>query len=138
MREERVRYASHPGDYFALFLLIGIVLTGDMMRFNWWIFSGPVWQLLGFPIVTIREFRLADVHDFVVGLLTFRPTAAPRSAFFTWHFFLVNVLVMYAPFGKLAHAGGMFFSPTRNQRANSRDQRHTNPWNEMETTPQPR
>ncbi len=35
---------------------------------------------------------------------------------------------MYFPFSKLMHAGGVFFSPSRNQRDNVRDQRHVNPW----------
>ncbi len=136
LREERVRYVSGPGAWFALLLLLGIVLTGDFMRFSWWLFTGPVWQLFGFPVVHVREIHLADVHDYVMGLITLRWRRAPGGTAFACHFFLVNLLVMYAPFGKLMHAGGMFFSPTRNQRDNARDQRHVNPWNEPESAPE--
>ena len=135
LRQERVRYVSHRGDYFALFLLIAIVLTGDSMRFRWWLYSGPIWQWLGFHNVDIPPVDLRDVHNFVIGLITLHWRLAPGGTAFVWHFFLVNVLVMYLPFGKLMHAGGIFFSPTRNQRSNPRDQRHLNPWDESEAAP---
>jgi len=113
MQEERVRYISRPGDYFALLLLLAIVITGDCLRF-------------------FHSIRLFVVRDYLVGLITFCGAAAPAAKLFAWHFFLVNALVMYLPFGKLVHAGGIFFSPTHNQRDNARDQRHLNPWNEPE------
>jgi nitrate reductase gamma subunit len=137
MREERVRYVSNFGDYFALLLLLGIVITGDLMRFNWWLYSGPFWQLVGFPIREVATIHLVDVHKYVMGLITLRWVPAPRGTAFVWHFFFVNLLLMYAPFGKLVHAGGIFFSPTRNQRNNSRDQRHINPWNELDSAQEP-
>ena len=43
--------------------------------------------------------------------------------------FLVSVLLAYFPFSKLMHLGGIFFSPTRNMRADTRAVRHVNPWN---------
>ena len=36
---------------------------------------------------------------------------------------------MYFPFSKLMHMGGIFFSPTRNMKGNSREFRTENPWN---------
>ena len=45
------------------------------------------------------------------------------------HLFLVCVLLIYFPFSKLMHMGGVFFSPTRNTKCNTREQRHVNPWN---------
>ena len=135
MRQERVRYVSSFGDYFALFLLIALVCTGDYMRFRWWLSSGPIWHAIGYPNVDIHPVNLRDVHDFVIGLILWRPRPAPGGLAFVWHFFLANVLVMYLPFGKLMHAGGIFFSPTRNQRNNPRDQRHLNPWDEPEGAP---
>ena len=48
--------------------------------------------------------------------------------FFT-HVALVSVLLIYFPFSKLMHMGGIFLSPTRNMRCNTREVRHVNPWN---------
>ena len=45
------------------------------------------------------------------------------------HFFLVSVLIAYFPFSKLMHMPGVFMSPTRNLRGDSRAFRHVNPWN---------
>jgi hypothetical protein len=42
---------------------------------------------------------------------------------------LVSILLMYFPFSKLMHMAGIFLSPTRNLPANTRAQRHVNPWN---------
>jgi nitrate reductase gamma subunit len=50
-----------------------------------------------------------------LGLLTLRPVAPPPHALFLVHFVLVSLLLIYFPFSKLLHAGGIFFSPTRNQ-----------------------
>lgn len=109
LNNERVRYISTPGDYFALLLLLAIVITGECLRFA-------------------PDIHLADVRDYLIGLATFRFAAPPNSALFVWHFLFVNALLIYAPFGKLLHAGGIFFSPPLNQLNNPRDQRHVNPW----------
>jgi nitrate reductase gamma subunit len=50
------------------------------------------------------------------------------GAFFFVHLFLVSVLAAYFPFSKLMHAGGVFLSPTRNLKNDSRMRRHVNPW----------
>jgi hypothetical protein len=42
---------------------------------------------------------------------------------------MVCILLVYFPFSKLMHMGGVFMSPTRNLQNNSRAQRHVNPWN---------
>ena len=42
---------------------------------------------------------------------------------------MVCVLLIYFPLSKLMHAGGIFFSPTRNMANNNRMVRHENPWN---------
>ena len=45
------------------------------------------------------------------------------------HIALVSSLLIYFPFGKLAHGAGLLFSPTRNMTTNTREIRHVNPWN---------
>ena len=42
---------------------------------------------------------------------------------------IFSILLAYFPFSKLMHAGGIFFSPTRNMTADTRATRHINPWN---------
>jgi len=51
------------------------------------------------------------------------------GAIFYIHVFLVATLLVYFPFSKLMHLGGVFLSPTRNMKNNSRAVRHINPWN---------
>ncbi|HHO48120.1 MAG TPA: menaquinol oxidoreductase [Desulfobacteraceae bacterium] len=108
-----LRYLSLANDYFPLFLIFGIAVTGIMMRFY---FRTDV------DIVAIK--RLA------VGLATFQPVIqAEISSLFYIHLFLVSVLLAYFPYSKLMHMGGVFLSPTRNLANDSRMRRHINPWN---------
>jgi nitrate reductase gamma subunit len=96
-------------DYFVLALLGCIAGTGILMRY-------------------VDRVYLVDVKAFILGLLTFHPVSPPSSAYFLAHILLVCTLLAYFPFSKLMHAPGVFFSPTRNARNNSRSVRHINPW----------
>ncbi|MGD0658258.1 MAG: sulfate reduction electron transfer complex DsrMKJOP subunit DsrM [Syntrophorhabdales bacterium] len=106
----QLRLISLPTDYFALFLLGAIFLSGVLMR----------------------HFFKADVErvkELIMGLVSFRPVVpAHLGAFFYAHLFLVSILVAYFPFSKLMHAAGVFLSPTRNLKNDSRMRRHVNPW----------
>jgi nitrate reductase gamma subunit len=104
-------YISGLPDYVALILLVGIACTGMLVHYY------------------VRTY-LVDVKAFILGLLTLSPQAPPLHPIFLAHFALVCLLLMYFPFSKLMHVGGIFFSPPRNQRDNARDQRYVNPWNE--------
>jgi nitrate reductase gamma subunit len=108
-----VRYISLANDYFPLFLLLGIVISGISMRY---------YLHDGVDIVAIKRLAL--------GLVTFQPeiTANIAPIFYT-HIFLVSCLLAYFPFSKLMHLGGVFLSPTRNMANDSRIKRHINPWN---------
>ena len=108
----QVRYISLANDYFPLLLLLGIVVTGILLR-----------HFVKTDIVGVKELAL--------GLATFAPTipAAPLHYLVYVHLFLVSVLIAYFPFSKLMHAGGVFMSPTRNLASNNRAVRHVNPWN---------
>ena len=108
-----VRYISLANDYFPLFLLIGIAISGISMRY---------FLRSGVDIIAIK--RLA------VGLATFNPEITTDIApIFYTHLFLVSCLLAYFPFSKLMHMGGVFMSPTRNMANDSRMKRHINPWN---------
>ncbi len=69
-----------------------------------------------------------NIKVFISGLLTLRPVNVPLNPMFLIHFGLVLLLLIYFPFSKLMHAGGIFFTPTRNMANNPRTVRHINPW----------
>jgi nitrate reductase gamma subunit len=73
---------------------------------------------------------VASIKELTVGLTTFAPVVPDGiSAIFYGHLFLVCVLLIYFPLGKLLHMPGVFLSPTRNLANNNRMRRHINPWN---------
>lgn len=108
---KKLRYLSLPNDYFPLFLLLGIVCTGICMRY-------------------FAKLDIAQAKVFIMGLVNFAPQSAEGlSPIFFTHIAFVSVLLLYFPFSKLMHMGGIFLSPTRNMRCNTREVRHVNPWN---------
>jgi nitrate reductase gamma subunit len=110
LRNPQVRYISLFTDYFALFLLLGIASSGVLMRYFF-------------------RVDLERVKEVALGLVTFSPTVpAGVGPLFFVHLTLVSVLLVYFPFSKLVHMGGIFLSPTRNLPNNSRTKRHVNPW----------
>lgn len=106
-----LRYISLAADYFPLFLILSIAITGILMRYFY-------------------KVDIVAVKDLALGLATFKPkVVAGIGVLFYIHLFLVSVLFAYFPFSKLMHAPGVFLSPTRNLACNSRWVRHVNPWN---------
>ena len=105
---DRVLYISILGDYFALVLLLAIAVSGVLLK------------------VFFRTY-IVDVKALVLGLVHFQPLMADAHWLFSLHFLLVMALLIYFPFGKLMHSGGLLLSPTRNQRANF-ERRFVNPW----------
>lgn len=106
----QVRYISLPADYFALFLILGIAVTGCLMRY-------------------IFRVDVGGAKELAMGIVSFKPTAPEGiGATFYIHLFLVSVLLAYFPLSKLMHMGGVFLSPTRNLANDNRTRRHVNPW----------
>jgi nitrate reductase gamma subunit len=107
----QVRYISLAADYFPLFLICGIALTGILMRY-------------------VLKIDVTAAKELTMGLVTFQPTIPGGiGAVFYAHLFFVCVLLAYFPFSKLMHLGGVFLSPTRNLTTDTRARRHVNPWN---------
>jgi nitrate reductase gamma subunit len=105
-----VRYISLVGDYFPLFLLLGIAGSGIWLRH-------------------LAPTDVTSVKAMLLGLTQFAPVVAPSVApLFYGHLVLVSVLLAYFPFSKLVHAPGVFLSPTRNLANTNRAVRHVNPW----------
>ena len=107
----QVRYISLAADYFPLFLIIGVALSGILMRYFF-------------------KVDIVNIKRLTMGMVTFN-IAVPEGidVIFYIHLFLVSILVAYIPFSKIMHLGGVFLSPTRNMANNSRIKRHVNPWN---------
>ncbi len=107
----QLSYISLVADYFPLFLIMAIALSGILMR-----------HFYKVDVVAVKELTM--------GLITFSPAVPEGIGFiFFAHLFFVSALFAYFPFSKLMHLGGVFMSPTRNLANNSRRVRHVNPWN---------
>jgi nitrate reductase gamma subunit len=106
---DRVRYISTPSDHLHLALLLAIGLSGLGMRF-----VAPT------DIVALKAFML--------GLMRFDLQPLPADPLLLLHLGLVVLLMLVFPISKLMHAPGLFFSPTRNQRDDSREVRHLAAW----------
>jgi nitrate reductase gamma subunit len=102
-------YLSGVPDYVALILLGCIAGTGLLTHY-------------------VARVYLVDIKAFALGLATLHPAAPPMHPIFLIHFLLVCLLLIYFPYSKMMHAGGVFFSPTRNQPFDVTRKRHINPW----------
>lgn len=107
----QLRYISLAADYFPLFLILGIVTSGILMRY-------------------VTRIDVVGIKELTMGWVTLNPTVPEGiGVMFYVHLFLVSTLFAYFPFSKLMHMGGVFLSPTRNLANNNRARRHINPWN---------
>jgi nitrate reductase gamma subunit len=106
---DRVRYISAPSDYLWLLLLIVIGFSGAMMTF-------------------VVHTDVVMVKDFFTGLWGLSVGNLPMDPLLLLHLSLVMVLMVLLPFSKLLHIPGIFFSPSRNQVDNPREQRHLAEW----------
>ena len=87
---QRVREISGVPDFFALLLIIAIIATGDVMRFG-------------------EHFDLTTTRHWALSLLTFSPVV-PQNGVFLIHLLFAQLLIIYIPFSKILHFGGIFFT----------------------------
>ena len=106
---DRVRYISALSDHLMLALLLAIALTGMGMDY-------------------ISHTDIVALKAFFLGLMYFNWHPIPEDPLLLVHLALVASLMMIFPISKLLHVPGVFFSPTRNQVDNPREQRHIAPW----------
>jgi len=108
--DPKLRYISLAADYFPLFLIMSIAVTGVLMRY-----------FIKVDIISVKQMAM--------GWLSLSPVVPEGiSSLFFMHLFLVCCLFIYFPFSKLLHMAGIFVSPTRNLANNNRAKRHVNPW----------
>jgi len=90
---KRVKEVSNPTDFLALLLIASIILTGNMMRFG-------------------EHFDLNITRSYFSHLITFSfsDIVIPNSGIFLLHLMLVQLLVIFIPFSKILHFGGIFFT----------------------------
>jgi nitrate reductase gamma subunit len=91
----RVREITGLGDYFALLLLLAIIVTGNLMRFS--------------P----DHFDLSLTRNYFAGLASFSDVtgaAVLKNNVFLTHMGLSYLLLICIPFSKLLHLGGIFFT----------------------------
>jgi nitrate reductase gamma subunit len=86
----RVREITGVPDFFANLLVIAIIVTGDFIRFS-------------------EHFDLEHTRVWAVSLVSFSPVV-PMNGLFLLHLALVQVLIMFIPFSKILHFGGIFFT----------------------------
>ncbi len=100
MTTPRVREITNFADITALLLVIAVLVTGDAMRFG-------------------AHFDLEITRQYFAQMATFSltSTALPANSMFTLHFLLAQVLIMFIPFSKVLHFGGIFFTQTLVQKA---------------------
>ena len=108
---DRVRYISSPSDFAMLLLIIGIAATGVLVSF-----------------ILKDAYAVVQMKAFALGLITFNWQPLPDNWLIITHLSLVLILMVIFPISKLLHAPGIFFSPTRNQVDNPREQRHVAGW----------
>ncbi len=107
---ERIRYISTPSDHLILVLLILIGVSGLAMKF-------------------VVHTDIVAFKSFMQGIMWFDwSKPIPTDPILLLHLSLVIILMVVFPVSKLMHAPGIFFSPTRNQKDDSREKRHIAPW----------
>src|SRR5208337_589368 len=83
LADPQVRYISLLADYFALFLILGLVVSGVWMRY-------------------FTRVDIVAIKQLAVGLVTFSPIVPKEvGPLFFVHLFLLSTLAAYFPFSKL-------------------------------------
>ncbi len=101
---DRVRYITAPSDHLMLALLAAIAGSGLLIKYVW-------------------HTNIVAVKGFFLGLLSLDLLPLPADPTLLVHLALVIILMLIFPISKLLHGPGVFFSPTRNQADNPREQR---------------
>ena len=114
--------------YLAFAMIIGLLglwarrLFVDRVRY----ISAPSDHLMLLLLLLIGVS--GAMTTFVMTFSLSNETNLPTDPLMVVHLLSVAVLMIIFPISKLLHAPGVFFSPTRNQIDNPREQRHISDW----------
>jgi len=86
----RVREITGVPDFLAPLLVVAIISTGDLLRFS-------------------EPFNLDQTREWAASLLGFSPII-PANGMFLLHLALAQLLILFIPFSKILHFGGIFFT----------------------------
>jgi nitrate reductase gamma subunit len=86
----RVREITRLPDILAPMLVVAIISTGDLLRF-----SVPI--------------NLDQTREWAASLFSFTPII-PANGMFLFHLALAQLLILFIPFSKILHFGGIFFT----------------------------
>jgi len=86
----RVREISGAPDFLAPLLVVILIVTGDLLRFT-------------------APFDLGQTRNWAESLLRFSPIV-PNNGMFLIHVTLAQILILFIPFSKILHFGGIFFT----------------------------
>ncbi|MHC5040026.1 MAG: respiratory nitrate reductase subunit gamma [Planctomycetota bacterium] len=87
----RVAQISSPVDFLILMLILGVIFTGDGLRY-------------------LSSYDLLQTREYFSGLLTFSFKDLPQNNWFIVHYLLGLTLILCIPFTKILHLGGIFFT----------------------------
>jgi len=87
----RMREITRAQDIWTLLLLLAVILSGNAMRWG--------------PAVDLEPIRA-----YFAALARLSPGPMPDTPGFAVHFLLAQGLLLWAPFGKLLHAPGLFLA----------------------------
>jgi nitrate reductase gamma subunit len=105
----RVRYVTRATDIAMLLLLLAVGASGLVMTY-----------LFHTDIIGLKQY--------LAGLWRLESQPLPEDPALVIHLLLVVALMAAAPFSKLLHMAGVFFSPTRNQCDDARERRRVAGW----------
>lgn len=109
MAVDRIRYISRISDHVMLLILLGLGITGYLVRF-------------------VTRTDIIAVKAFFLGLMRFEWHELPREPVLLTHLSLVILLMTLLPFSKLLHIPGLFFAPSRTQVDDAREKRLLAEW----------
>ena len=129
-----LRYVISPDSF--LWPIVSLEVVQSFGKYAGFAMVVGLLGLLGRRIFVDRVRYISSPSDYLMLLLIIGIAASGLMMTYVAHtdivqlkaFIMVLILSFVFPISKLLHAPGLFFSPTRNQVDNPREQRHLSPW----------
>ena len=129
-----LRYVISPDSF--LWPIVSLEVVQSFGKYAGFAMVVGLLGLLGRRIFVDRVRYISSPSDYLMLLLIIGIAASGLMMTYVAHTDIVQlkaltmvlILSFVFPISKLLHAPGLFFSPTRNQVDNPREQRHLSPW----------